>query len=247
MTFKTNFSKLTLIGNQEIKIYFENKTIEFVPPNLRLYLSDMDFNEMFYILKQTPEDYYKMANNIDFIVNNKYETLLAILKIFPRAKDLIKSFNTVFPNLIYIENHFECNSSPLSSEEYETIIDMLLVSCAEKDYEEFLKGTKPKEEKKNSFQIEAEKRLEAAKAKKLDKKKDKKENKESSKANNITIDQIVISVLYEFPGFTLDRVYDMNMFTLLEFWKYVSKVVDNQIQIVAAGNGNVKKFTYFIN
>jgi hypothetical protein len=37
------------------------------------------------------------------------------------------------------------------------------------------------------------------------------------------------------------------MVTLLDLWKYISKIVDNQIQIVAAGNGLTKKFTYFIN
>lgn len=242
MNFRTNFNKISLLGNIPIKIYFEDKTVEFVPPNLRLYLTDLDFAEFLYIIKQTPEEYNSIVGNTYFIVKNNYETFLAILKTYDKAKTVIEYFNKLFPNLNYVDSQFKCNEVPLTDEEYNILIDALFVSCAEKEYNEFINQTK-KVEVKNSFLTEAENRLKAIKdkAKKVDKKED------TSKANAITIDQIIIAILYEFPSLTLDRIYDMNMFTLLDFWKYISKVVDNQIQIVAAGNGNIKKFTYFIN
>lgn len=242
MNFRTNFNKISLLGNELIKIYFEDKTVEFVPPNLRLYLTDLDFTELMFILKQTPEEYNSMVKIPTFIVNNNYEVFLAILKVYEKSTTTIYYFNKLFPNLDYIDSQFKCNDVPLTYEEYNILIDILLVSCAEKEYEEFVNRTK-KVEVKNSFLTEAENRLKAIKDKA--KKVDKEEN--TSKTNAITFDQIIIAILYEFPSLTLDRIYDMNMFTLLDFWKYISKVVDNQIQIVAAGNGNVKKFTYFIN
>lgn len=251
MNFKTNFSKLSLLGNEIIKIYFPDKTVEFVPPNIRLYLMDIDFLEFLFLLKQDVESFKKMAD-LPIQVDSSYEVLLTIIKVEYKKDLILKYFKKLFPNLNYEASQFKCDGMPLSQEEYEILLDFLLVSCAEKDFDTFMKqiegSTKDEEvisESQKRFKALQEK-IEQAKKKNKKEIKNKKDDK-PDKSSAITIDQIVIAILYEFSNLAINDVYDMNMVTLLEFWKYVSKVVDTQIQIVAAGNGNVKKFTYFIN
>lgn len=248
MNFKTNFNKISLLGNKLIKIYFDDKTIEFVPPSVESYLTDYDFIEFMFLMKLTPEEFSKSFNNQIFVIKNSYEVFMTLLKIDYKKESLLNYFKKIFPNIDYLNSHLECDGKDINSDEYNLLIDFLLVSCAEKDFNDFMakidfsyqtknKELTPLQKKK----LEQEKKLEEIKNKK------KQKNKGSESKDAITIDQIIIAVLYEFPGLTLQEIYNMNMITLIEFWKYVSKVLDTQIQIVAAGNGLVKEFTYFIH
>lgn len=256
MNFKTNFGKIALLGNVPIYIRFSNKTINFVPPNIKLYLLDDDFAYFLYIVKMTPEEFKTF--NEKFIVENKYETLMSVLKIDPNANTIVSNLLKVFPNLTYKKSCLMVDEEVVTAEEYEVLLKMLLISCGEMDMDLFMNqvqvAAKPPRELTPSEKRakEVEEKLERIKktGKKREKEKQpdtKSENNTASKSSTIMIDQIIIAILYEFPSLTLEGVYNMSMFTLLDFWSYIQKVVDNQIMIVAAGSGHVKKFTYFIN
>lgn len=256
MNFKTNFGKIALLGNVPMYISFSNKKIEFVPPNIKLYLLDDDFAYFLYVVKITPEEFKNINNR--FIVENKYETLMAVLKIDPNANTIVTNLQKVFPNLVYKKSSLMVEEEVVTAEEYEVLLKMLLISCAEQELETFMQevqvAAKPKRELTASEKraLEVEEKLNRIKktGKKREKEKQldtKSKNDTASKGSTITIDQIIIAILYEFPSLNLEGVYNMSMFTLLVFWSYIQKVVDNQIMIVAAGSGNVKKFTYFIN
>lgn len=244
MNFKTNFSKLTLLGNEKIKIYFDDKTVEFVPPNVRRYLTDLDFIEFMYILKMEPKDFSKIFNG-NFVVETKYEVLMAILKTDYKTSLILQYFNELFPNIVYKESHLECNTY-ITSEEYDLLIEFLLVSCAELSFDSLMSKIDGGKQEEIKPLTDLEKRkLEVEE--KLKKAKEKKKSQTDKKDSSITIDQIVVAILYEFPSLSIDDIYSMNMITLLDFWKYVAKVIDTQIHITAAGNGLTKDFTYFIN
>lgn len=244
MNFKSNLNELTLLANEKIVVRFDDKTVEILPPSIRLLLLDLDFQEFFYTIQQSVEDFNKIIQG-KLIIESKLGVLKTILFLFPEKKETFLGFiKKLFPNVEIKDNNFLFQGKNLTNEEYEVLLNILDVSCGEKPLKDFkVVSKKPV----NSKQEEMERKIQALKNKNKKDKKEKNETLETSKNSNITIDQIVIGILYEFPGFTLDRIYDMNMFTLLHFWSYVSKVVDNQIQIVAAGNGHIKKFTYFIN
>ena len=250
MNFRTNFGKLALLGNVPIKIYFPSKTVEFVPPNITTYLLDENFLSFLYFIKLTPQNFKELVQQPEFVVENKYEVFLTYLKTGVGVQDTLNYFKQIFPNLEYKTSQFYCGESAITFEEYDILLRMLSISCGEEEIEPFLKNVEmsaqePKELSPAEKRMkEVQDKLKAVKEK--GKKKNTKEEKDS-KSSTITIDQIVIGILYEFPSLKLDDIYKMNMFTLLSFWKYVSKVVDNQIQIVAAGNGHIKEFTYFIN
>lgn len=249
MNFKTNLNTFSLLGNERIKFYFDDKIVEFDPPNLRLYVNDIEFNYVRTLMSYTVDDFNKAIPKSYLIVENSYDVLLAFLKLELNKDLILKYIQLLFPNLVYHDNNFFVEESMLVYDEYKILLDAILVSCAEKDIKDFFKEFEPKVEEKIDPAIkrmrEAEERIKQIKqkGKKLQNGDTKNKTKDEK---GITIDQIVIAVIYEF-NFSIAEVYDMNMFTLLHFWTYVSKVIDTQIQIVAAGNGLTKEFTYFIN
>ena len=245
MNFKTNLTRLALLSGSNIKIYFENKVVELCPPSLKLYLTDLDFLEFLSLLKQKPVDFNKNIALTGYSVETSYDVLQLLIKLEYKTSELLTYFKIIFPNSDFRDGVFYFNDQELTNEEYDIILEILLLTCAEGDLNLFLSKLETKEEpvvKKLSV-IEKKMKENADKMASMKKVDEKTKNSNST----ITIDQIVIGILYEFPSLRLEDIFSMNMVTLLDFWKYVSKVVDNQIQIVAAGNGLTKEFTYFIN
>lgn len=247
MNFRTNFSKLCLLSNEVIKIYFEDKIVEFVPPTMKLYFNDLEFAEFKVLLKQNPKEFSKL--NSIYQVTNEYEVFLAILKSNYKTEIILYFLNLIFPNINYIDSQLKINNIPLTYEEYMLLIDFLEVSCGEKDFKEFMEKINPEnqiKETKNKELSEIARRMKETEDKLNELKKNKK-TKAAKDENAITIDQIVVAILYEFPSLRLEDILNMNVYTLLTFWDYVGKVVDIEIQKIAAGNGLIKDFTYFIN
>ena len=251
MNFKTNLNTFSLLGNEKIKFYFDDKIVEFVPPNLRLYINDIEFNYVKTLLFYKVKDFKKLLPNSNVIVENEYDVLLAMLKLEINKDLILKYFKLLFPNLIYQNSNFFVEEEMLVYDEYRILLDAILVACAEKDLKAFFKENEPevKEEEENLDPAIKKMREAQEKVKKIKSKKTKNSDKKNDKTKDgegITIDQIVVALVYEF-NFSIAEIYDMNMFALLHFWTYISKVIDTQIQIVAAGNGLTKEFTYFIN
>ena len=48
----------------------------------------------------------------------------------------------------------------------------------------------------------------------------------------------------EIQSVCLDDIFDMNYFTFMWYYSNVNKLIENKIQIVAAGNGMLKNFNY---
>lgn len=242
MNFNTDLSKLLLLGNKTIHIFLKDKVINFNAPSLEL-LYSLDFIE----LKNILEIDYTTLKNIPAIVANQYEFFLAYLKESGRKDILLENFNKVFPSIKYSSSQLFCNNIPLTSDEFDLLINFIKVSCGEKDLSILLE--EPKEEKIEESKPLTEFQKLALKMKGNEerlKKMKEKSNKKGSSAD-ITIDQIVIAIIYEFPSLKIEDIFQMNLYSILELWKYVSKVIDTQIQITAAGNGLIKNFTYFIN
>lgn len=243
MNFNTNFSPLSLISNQPIRVIFENKYIDFMAPPVKDYLMNYEFAEFMYYLRLTVEEFNTHAVERGGYAESKYGIIKLILLLAQdKRESIIKYFTQIFTNTRYDDYQFFVGEFEISDEEYETMLEFLFVSCGETEMEPFLK----KIDYSSGRPLSKIEQIMKDNEEKIKKRKKKKKETED-KANAVTMDQVVIAILYEFPSLTLDKIIDMNMYSLLTFWKYVGKVVDNQIQIVAAGNGNIKEFTYFIN
>jgi ATP phosphoribosyltransferase regulatory subunit HisZ len=81
--------------------------------------------------------------------------------------------------------------------------------------------------------LELEEKIKAKKQKQ-----EEEEGKTEQDAN--TIEDIMIAVIYEF-GFDLEKIMNMNYFTLIWFYSYTSKLHVYRINQFAIGSGMVKK------
>jgi hypothetical protein len=246
MNFKSNLSKLALLSNRPLKIFLENKEVTFVPPTVAEYFTDMDFIEFYSSITTPVEKMNEILKDYRIILDSRYGILKLLLKTSERKEVYYKILQKMLPNVEIKENLLYFNAAPLTNEEYDYILNILEVSCGTKKLEEFEKEASVKKLSEYDRKMqEQEERIKRIKESKNKVKLGKDENK--SEAKTITIDQIVIALTYEFASLTINTIFDLNVFTFLYFYGQLNKIVDNQIQIQAAGNGLTKKFTYFIN
>lgn len=241
MNFRTNLTKLSLLGNVPIQIQFHNDIITFVPPNVKTYYSDLEFLDFKVLLNTTPKEFNDHVRS--WKTEDQYDVLMAMLKLDIKKDIILSNLKKLFPTLEYKEDRLWSQTRPIESEEYDILILHLKISCGEMPISELERETMS-----NKVEDELKKKIEEneQRIRDIKNKSKKKEDKKEDVGKAIPIDQIVIAIAYEF-NFDLNRIYEMNMFTLFELWSYITKIVDNQIQVVAAGNGLTKKFTYFIN
>ena len=243
MIIKHNFNKLNLLKNNIIELHFDNKIIKIQPPTLEDYYLNIEFQMFMMMLKQDINEILKRDPNFPLVVETPYELIQAFIMLNLHKETLIRGFQKITPELTFDKNELTYNNIKLTSEEFDYILKVLWVSCGELEFDKTIKDFEPTTTQKLSEVqqklLDHQKRIDDAKAKK--------NKKQQNDKSNITIENIVLAILYEFPSFTSEDVYKMNMFTIYYLWQLLSRVVDNQIQIVAAGNGNIKDFTYFIN
>jgi len=239
MNFRTNFSKTALLSNTKIIVEFDDKTVELIPPTLNQYLHDLDMIQTLGILRIEPKDFNEQVSESNFIVDSKMGVLLSIFDLKQFNGDKIKqTLFKLFPNLTYGRTEIFCEGLPLSNEEFDLLLKMLQISCDEQKFEVL----SPKSQEDS----EIEKKLKEQKDKINQLKKKTQEVKQANSNTEITMDQIVMALCYEFPAFTPDYIFNMNVFSVMYYYSYIGKIIDNQIQIVAAGNGLAKEFKYFI-
>jgi hypothetical protein len=239
MNFRTNFSKTALLSNSKIIVEFDDKTVELVPPTLSQYLHDLDMIQTLGVLRIEPKDFNDIVLESNFIVDSKMGVLLSIFDLKQFNGDKIKqTLFKIFPNLTYNRTEILCEGLPLSNEEFDLLLKMLQISCDEQKFEVL--------SQKSQEDSEIDKKLKEKQDKVNQLKKKTKEIKQDSKNTEITMDQIVMALCYEFPSFTPEYIFNMNVFSVMYYYSYIGKIIDNQIQIVAAGNGLTKEFKYFI-
>jgi hypothetical protein len=64
--------------------------------------------------------------------------------------------------------------------------------------------------------------------------------------SSTSFEDIFAALLYEFPQYKLEDLFELNIFTFYYLFKYVGKIANYEVSKVAAGNGLAKKHKYFI-
>jgi hypothetical protein len=73
-------------------------------------------------------------------------------------------------------------------------------------------------------------------------KKDGKRMNESS----TSFEDMFAALLYEFPQYKMEDLFELNIYTFYYLFKYVGKIANYEVSKIAAGNGLTKKHKYFI-
>jgi hypothetical protein len=68
----------------------------------------------------------------------------------------------------------------------------------------------------------------------------------SRKKDGLKFDDLFAAILYEFPQYKLEDIFELNIYTFYYLFKYVGRIANYEVSQIAAGNGLAKKHKYFI-
>lgn len=159
------------------------------------------------------------------------------------AKKVTVFFERYFEGaFVFKDGKILINDVIITEERFNILKLMFSIATGEKDFSEWTnflqqKDTEEKEMDALSKSILEKMRLNEEKIKKT------KEGKNNS-GKKTDIDIIMLSIVNEIPSISLNDIFNMNYFTFMWYYSNINKLVENKIQIVAAGNGLVKDFNY---
>jgi hypothetical protein len=172
-------------------------------------------------------------------IKSHYELIKILMVLSKRQEDLknlVASFIAAFKILLpefFLDNFLNINKEiKLNKQLFDEIISILYVSLDKK-------RIIIKEEDDEFTKLEKEAALRAQKIR------EKSRNKSTEKGTNF-LEDMIASVIYEFPQYKLEDVFELNLYTLNYLFKYIGKIANYEVSKIAAGNGLSKKHKYFI-
>lgn len=234
--FKNNYSELLLLSNQNIKFWNEEKTFELIPMSL----SDILFNEslgyLIGILDTDIEDLKKQING--FKLKTHYEFFHLMLSLSKKreevkemGKNILEGLQTLIPEINFDDEVLKIGKTFVDKNLFNEIVTIIFSILGRKkvvineDDDEFTKMEK-----------EAILRAERIRSK----------GKKKEETKGTKFEDLLASLIYEFPQYKLEDLFKLNIFTIHYLFKYVGKIANYEVSKIAAGNGLVKKHKYFI-
>ena len=236
---KTTFDKMSLIHNVPVQFSInERRVIEFRFPTIRETLGDINFNSFLGIILLTPEKVKEKNLNFGFIIQKHGDIIQGLIKNKDYSKLLVPYLLRFIKDAVYKDDAIYVNDEKIMSYEFDYIVDKLMIGMSQKSFEE--NEEKPKKDldptiaKIMQAQKESEEKLKKVKAKKS--------------TNNITVEQIMLAVTYEF-GITPKDLLDSNYFSLVWYFSYVGKVDAHKLNqmILSSGLSKQKSYSYWLN
>ena len=233
--FSNNFSELYLLTNQNIKFIdiVNNKEFELIPMKVK----DMMFNtELLWLLSFLGDDIQKYK---DIIPGHSIETHYEFIQILcllsdtnletkQLAQKFVNAFKIIIPD-VNLEGKLLKIQDFIITPELFNDIDTVIFKILEK---ERIK-VEPEDD-------EIEKRLKEQKLKVQ------KIKQSSRKKDGLKFDDLFAAILYEFPQYKLEDIFELNIYTFYYLFKYVGRIANYEVSQIAAGNGLAKKHKYFI-
>jgi hypothetical protein len=233
--FSNNFSELYLLTNQNIKFIDEvnKRSFELIPMKVK----DMMFNaDLLWLLSFLSEDIQKYKDMIPGQEIKTHYEFLQILCLLAEAnletKQLVEKFisalQIIIPDINLNGKLIRIQDFILTPELFNDI-DTVIFKILEK---ERIK-VEPEDD-------EIEKRLKEQKLKVQ------KIKQNSRKKDSLKFDDLFAAILYEFPQYKLEDIFELNIYTFYYLFKYVGRIANYEVSQIAAGNGLAKKHKYFI-
>ncbi len=236
--FRTNYSEVLLLANKNIKVWDSDSNIEFeiFPMKVKDLFLDSELIWFLGFLETDLEDIsffikeYELKSHFEFI-----QLVCAISEVSEETKSLSQNFVTglqkIVPAIDLKGKLLVINDSTLTKEIFDYIFDIVFKIMHKKPKVKIVDGDDEMTQKMKKIQ---QKIAEI-------KSKGKKMNESST-----SFEDIFAALLYEFPQYKLEDLFELNIFTFYYLFKYVGKIANYEVSKVAAGNGLAKKHKYFI-
>jgi hypothetical protein len=233
--FSNNFSELYLLTNKNIKFIDEvnKRSFELIPMKVK----DMMFNaDLLWLLSFLSEDIQKYKDMIPGQEIKTHYEFLQILCLLAEAnletKQLVEKFinalQIIIPDINLNGKLIRIQDFILTPELFNDI-DTVIFKILEK---ERIK-VEPEDD-----EIEIRLKEQKLKVQKI------KQN--SRKKDGLKFDDLFAAILYEFPQYKLEDIFELNIYTFYYLFKYVGRIANYEVSQIAAGNGLAKKHKYFI-
>ena len=235
----STFDKMSLIHNIPVQFSIdERRPIEFSFPTIRDSLGDINFKTFLGIIGLTPEKIKEKNLKLNFIVQIHGDIIQGLIANEDYSKLLVPYLLKYIKNSEYMDKAIFVNHEKVMSYELDYIIDKILISIGQKNFDE---EEKIDEEKLNpaiakimKAQKESEEKLKKIKQKKSE--------------GGLNIEQIMLAVTYEF-GITSKDILELNYFGLIWYFSYVGKVDAHKLNqmILSSGMSKQKSYNYWLN
>lgn len=209
-----------------------------IPTFKDLYVHD-DLMMLTGIFEKEISEFFKMLPGVE--IKNHFNFISLILALGERRMEIKELKDSIIVGLSIILPEFEVSSGLikfkndlyLDSDLFKLIQDLILESIGKEkpiviseDDDEFTRREKEAEMRVRKIKESAQK-------------------KSQEKDNKSGIDDMIAALLYEYPQFKINDLFNMNMYTIQYLYSYVGKIANYEVMKVAAGNGLAKKFKYF--
>ena len=234
--FRTNYSEILLLANQNVKVWNSKINFEIIPMKVKDLFLDSDLIWFLGFLETDLKDIgffteeYKIKSHFEFI-----QLVCAIAGASEETKSLSDSFvyglQKIVPDIKLQGKILTIQDVVLTNEIFDDIFRIVFKIMHKKEKVQIIEGDDEMTQKMKKMQ---QKIAEI-------KSKGKKINESST-----SFEDIFAALLYEFPQYQLKDLFELNIYTFYYLFKYVGKIANYEVSKVAAGNGLAKKHKYFI-
>jgi hypothetical protein len=238
MNFKNNFTEDYLLTNKDVIFTSLENDLTFMVKIPKFY--DIYFNnDLFIILGFLEKDIEVLVKDFPtFQIKSHFDYLYTLFLLSEKVNEIKeiwasikKGLKFIIPDLSFENKVFKIkNSIVLTEEIFKEIKKIILLSLNKKVIEI--------EETDDEFtKIDKQARLRAERIRRNSK------NKDNEKDGLKTM---LIAILYEFPQYKLEDLWNLNLYTIYYLFSYIGKIANYEVSKIAAGTGNAKRHKYFI-
>lgn len=234
MEFTNNYSDLLLLSNRNITFKSVDGESEFELVPMKTW--DVFFNEdlMTFISFLDMDLETLKANFAIADIESHYDFLSIMLTLGTKHKEarvfankLLLGLQKIVPDVNFEGNEIFIKDMFLSSSVFESIVEIIFKILSR---EKII----IKEDDDEFTRMEKEAKLRAERIKKTSK------PEEEGK-----LEDSLIALIYEYPQYTLEDLFQLNIFTFNYLFKFIGKIANYEVSKIAAGNGLAKKHKYF--
>ena len=236
-TFKHNFSKVLLLANENVT--FKNEEGEFfdlVPIKVKdLYLRE-PLIWLLGFLDSDLEDIKKYFIGVE--INSHFQFIHTVFTLAEKKTELketadyfLEAFNYLLPGFLFESKQLKIHSIVVNESLFDLILEVLYKILNKKEKIKVVDGDDEMTRKMKAMQQKIQEI----------KQKGRKINEDST-----DFESMFAAILYEFPQYKLQDLFELNIYTFYYLFKYVGKIANYEVSKIAAGNGLAKKHKYFI-
>lgn len=236
--FSTNYSEVLLLANMPILIWDEDSDFktEIIPMSVKNMFTNLNIIWFLNFLQEDIDEIKKVIK--EYEIENHYDFIQLICGLGNMTKEtsslsnrFIESLKIIMPD-VNLKNKIMMIQDKIFTKELFNLFLTIVFKIMHQKISEKINETD--DEMTQKMKRMQEKIAEI-------KKKGKKMNDSST-----SFEDIFAALLYEFPQYKMQDLFELNIYTFYYLFKYVGKIANYEVSKIAAGNGLTKKHKYFI-